>query len=88
MGGRQPSVDQQRTHSPHLTHEPIATLAVRDTRRIPMSRARYLGLLANLRQDDMLYEARRRRFSTEPIRPTRHWSFGASLLRALRITKR
>jgi hypothetical protein len=52
-----------------------------------MSRARYLGLLANIRQEEMLYEARRRRFSTEPIRPSRSWSFAASLLRALRITK-
>ena len=53
-----------------------------------MSRATYLGLLANLRQNEMLYEARRRRFSTEPIRPSRRWSLGASLMRALRITKR
>jgi hypothetical protein len=52
-----------------------------------MSRARYLGLLANIRQEEMLYEARRRRFSTEPIRPSRSRSFAASLLRALRITK-
>ena len=51
-------------------------------------RARYLGLLANLRHDEMIYEARRRRYSTEPIRPSRSWSLGASLLRALRITKR
>ena len=48
----------------------------------------YLGLIANLRQDDMLYEARQRRYSTEPIRPIRRRSFGAALLRALRITKR
>ena len=54
-----------------------------------MSRGtRYLGLLANLRQDEMLYEARQRTYSTEPIRPSRHRSFGAALLRALRITKR
>lgn len=53
-----------------------------------MSRARYLGLLANIRQDEMIDEARRRRFSTEPIRPSRSWSLGAMLLRALRITKR
>jgi hypothetical protein len=48
----------------------------------------YLGLIANLRQDDMLYEARQRAYSTEPIRPNRRRSFGAALLRALRITKR
>jgi hypothetical protein len=54
-----------------------------------MSRgAIYLGLLANLRQDEMLYEARQRRFSTDPIRPRRDRSFAASLLRTLRITKR
>jgi hypothetical protein len=48
----------------------------------------YLGLLANLRQDEMIYEARRRRYSTEPIRPSRSRSLGARLLRALRITRR
>jgi len=56
-----------------------------------MSRgATYLGLLANLKQDEMLYEAHRRTFQTEPIRrsQSRGRSFGASLLRALRITKR
>jgi hypothetical protein len=54
-----------------------------------MSRGlRYLGLLANLRQDEMLYEARQRTYSTNPIRPSRNRSFGAALLRALRITKR
>ncbi|MGZ6214197.1 MAG: hypothetical protein ACXWMB_06630 [Candidatus Limnocylindria bacterium] len=53
-----------------------------------MSRATYLGLLANLRQDDLIYEARRHRYSTEPIRPRRGHSLAASLLRALRITKR
>jgi hypothetical protein len=52
-----------------------------------MSRAKYLGLLANLREEEMLYEARRRRYSTEPIRPSRGRSLGATLLRALRITK-
>jgi hypothetical protein len=51
-------------------------------------RAKYLGLLANLRDEEMLYEARRRGYSTEPIRPSRSWSLGASLLRALRINKR
>ncbi|MEO8639005.1 MAG: hypothetical protein ABI458_03705 [Chloroflexota bacterium] len=54
-----------------------------------MSRgATYLGLLANLRQNEMLYEARRRTHSTEPIRERDGRSFGASLLRALRITRR
>jgi hypothetical protein len=54
-----------------------------------MSRgATYLGLLATLRQSEMIYEARQRRYSTEPIRPRRGNSLGASLLRALRITKR
>jgi len=54
-----------------------------------MSRgATYLGLLATLRQQEMLYEARQRRHSTEPIRPRRGDSLGTSLLRALRITKR
>jgi hypothetical protein len=57
-----------------------------------MSRGiRYLGLLANLRQDEMIYEARQRTYSTEPIRPSRpsrRRSFGAALLRTLRITKR
>jgi len=54
-----------------------------------MSRgATYLGLLANLKQDELLYEARRRTFSTEPIRRRRRRSLSASVLRALRITKR
>ena len=54
-----------------------------------MSRgATYLGLLAALKQDEMLYEVRQRNFRTEPIRPNRGRSLGASLLRALRITKR
>jgi hypothetical protein len=54
-----------------------------------MSRgATYLGLLANLKQDEMLYEASRRRRSTEEIRPRRGRSLGATLLRALRITRR
>jgi hypothetical protein len=54
-----------------------------------MSRgATYLGLLANLRQNEMLYEARRRIHSTEPIRERDGRGLGASLLRALRITKR
>lgn len=52
-----------------------------------MSRARYLGLLANIRHDDMIYEARRRQYSTEPTRPSRSWSLGDSLLRALRIKR-
>jgi hypothetical protein len=54
-----------------------------------MSRgATYLGLLANLRQNEMLYEARRRTHSTEPIRERDGSGLAASLLRALRITKR
>ena len=54
-----------------------------------MSRgATYLGLLANLRQDEMLYDASHRGRSTKPIRPRRARSFGATLLRTLRITKR
>lgn len=48
----------------------------------------YLGLLANLRDDDLLYEASRRQRPTEPIRPRRNFSFGAALLRALRIARR
>ena len=47
----------------------------------------YLGLLANLRHDDMLYEARSRQFSTDTIRPRRTDSFGATLLRFLRIKR-
>jgi len=54
-----------------------------------MSRgATYLGLLANLKQEEMLYEARRRTYSTEPIRERRGRSLGSMLLRALRITRR
>jgi len=54
-----------------------------------MSRgATYLGLLAALKQDEMLYEARRRRHSTDEIRRRRGRTFGSTLLRALRITKR
>jgi len=54
-----------------------------------MSRgATYLGLLAALKQDEMLYEARQRRYSTEEIRPRRRRSLSATVLRALRITKR
>ena len=45
----------------------------------------YFGLLANLRQNDMLHEARSRRYSTEAIRPRRTDGFGAGLLRFLRI---
>jgi hypothetical protein len=53
-----------------------------------MSRgATYLGLLANLKQDELLYEASRRRRPTEEIRPRRGRSLGATLLRALRITR-
>jgi len=54
-----------------------------------MSRgATYLGLLAALKQDELLYEARQRRRSTDVIRPSRGRGFGSALLRALRITKR
>lgn len=54
-----------------------------------MSRgAIYLGLLGNLRQDDLLYEANQRRRPTEPIRPRSQRSLGAALLRALRISRR
>ena len=53
-----------------------------------MSRATYLGLLANLRQEEILHEARSRRFSTAVIRPRRRGGLSAFVLRALRITKR
>jgi len=54
-----------------------------------MSRgATYLGLLAALKQDELLYEARQRRHSTVVIRPSRGRSLGSALLRALRITRR
>ena len=54
-----------------------------------MSRgATYLGLLANLRQDEHLREAHSRRFSTEVIRPRRRGGLSAFVLRALRISKR
>ena len=48
----------------------------------------YLALLAALRQDELLYEARQRRYVTEEIRPRRGPGLGTTLLRALRITKR
>src|SRR5438552_8992844 len=86
MGGGQPALDR-RAHASRIDLEHHSRFP--RPRRFPMSRgATYLGLLANLRQDEMLYEARQRRFSTEPIRPRRDRSFAASLLRALRITKR
>ena len=54
-----------------------------------MSRgATYLGLLAELKQDEMLYEARQRRFSTDVIRRRRGRSLASTLLRALGIAKR
>ncbi|HLE89256.1 MAG TPA: hypothetical protein VI733_04310 [Candidatus Limnocylindria bacterium] len=54
-----------------------------------MSRgATYLGLLAALKQDEMLYEARQRRYSTDAIRRRRSRTFAGTLLRALRITRR
>lgn len=50
-----------------------------------MSRgATYLGLLATLKQDEMLYEARRRQRPTNAIRPRRERSLAATLLRVLR----
>lgn len=50
-----------------------------------MSRgATYLGLLATLKQDEMLYDARRRQRSTDVIRRRRGRSLGQTLLRALR----
>jgi hypothetical protein len=54
-----------------------------------MSRgATYLGLLATLKQDELLYEARQRRRSTDVIRRRRGRTLGGTLLRVLRITKR
>jgi len=53
-----------------------------------MSRgATYLGLLAALKQDEMLYEARRRNRSTDVIRPRRARSLGTTLLRVLRVKR-
>ena len=54
-----------------------------------MSRgAMYLGLLANLRHEELIAEARRQRW-TEPIPPRRHRSRSVSdtVLRALRIKR-
>lgn len=54
-----------------------------------MSRgAIYVGLLAALKQDEMLYEARQCRHSTDVIRRRRGRTLGSTLLRMLRITKR
>lgn len=47
----------------------------------------YLGLLANLKHDEMLYEARNRARSTEVIRPRRRRSLSDTVLRALRIKR-
>ena len=47
----------------------------------------YLGLLANLKHDEMIYEARNRRRSTEVIRPRRRRSLSDAVLRALRIRR-
>jgi hypothetical protein len=53
-----------------------------------MSRgATYLGLLARLKQDEMLYEARQRRHVTEEIRPRLQRSLSDTVLRALRIKR-
>lgn len=50
-----------------------------------MSRgATYWGLLAVLKQEEMLYEARRRQRSTDVIRRRRGRSLGATLLHVLR----
>lgn len=48
----------------------------------------YFGLLANLRHEEILHEARLRQRPTDPIRPRRNGGIGAALLRALRITRR
>jgi hypothetical protein len=54
-----------------------------------MSRgATYLGLLAALKQDEILREARRPRRMTQEIRPRRRRRVSAGVLRALRITRR
>lgn len=49
-----------------------------------MSRATYLGLLANLRHEDMAADARRRQYSTGAIRLRRGRSLGAIVLDLLR----
>jgi len=46
--------------------------------------ATYLALLAALRQDDVLYDARRRQRSTDVIRRRRGRSLGSTLLQMLR----
>src|SRR6266545_584455 len=73
LGGRQPPGHRRQALSQHLiSREPRGSLAALSTRRFPMSRgATYLGLLANLKQEEMLYEARRRRHSTDEIRQRR-----------------
>jgi hypothetical protein len=54
-----------------------------------MSRgASYFGLLAALRQDELLGDAERRRRSTNVIRRRRNGRFAASLRRVLRAPKR
>ena len=54
-----------------------------------MSRgATYLGLLANLRQDEHLRDAHNRSYSRQVIRPRRRGGLSAFVLRTLRITKR
>ena len=48
----------------------------------------YYGLLANLRHNEALLEARRRQRPTETIQHRRNRGIGTALLRALRIGKR
>lgn len=54
-----------------------------------MSRgATYIGLLAALRQEELLGEARRRQRSTDVIRRRRNGRVAASLRRVLRTPRR
>jgi hypothetical protein len=48
----------------------------------------YLGLLANLKQEDMLYEARKRARSTTPVRRRPERGPGLTLLQRLRLRPR
>jgi hypothetical protein len=53
-----------------------------------MSRgATYFGLLAALKHEDMIYDARRRQRSTDVIRRRRGRSLGATLLQVLRVRR-
>lgn len=49
--------------------------------------ATYLGLLAALRQEELLSESTRRRRATNVIRRRRHASIGARLREAVRIPR-